>query len=415
MNILFIHGNYPAQFRMLAERIVCDKRHVVKFLTGKKDINRHKIDGIEIIEYEEVSGDEIQSSSDTQAIAAEQIARGEKILKSIYDLIQSGFTPELIFFHGGNGIALYIRELLPECRLIGYFEWYFSRRCASIILERNDLGSLKFVKTRNFSTECEILISDACVVPTEWQASQFPPRIRQHMNVIFDGVDTDFFKPNSLIFRDSITLQGENDSMLVNNDDLLLTYATRGMEPLRGFPEFMKALPVLLQKLPNLKVLIGGRDRSAYGRKCDTHNGSWLKKMLDDLPYLKDHPRITYTGLMNYENYRNMLQRTNLHCYFTKPYVTSWSLFEAAACGAPILTNRSAATTGTLNFVDDKHHIIEKIEAIYSDQGIDMAINILTSEIAERETQLNPLYNISNSMKEWSLLINNCLNNGQQT
>ena len=29
--------------------------------------------------------------------------------------------------------------------------------------------------------------------------------------------------------------------------------------------------------------------------------------MLDQLPSLRDHPRITYTGLMNYENYRLML------------------------------------------------------------------------------------------------------------
>ena len=191
MNILFIHGNYPAQFRVLAERIACDKKHTVKFLTGKKTIKRHAIKGVEIIEFEDINSDDIRSSSDTQAIAAEQIARGERILKSIYDLIQSGFTPELIFFHGGNGIALYIRELLPECRLIGYFEWYFSQRCASVILGRNDLGSLKFVKTE-ISAQSEVLLSNACVVPTEWQATQFPPKIRKYMNIIFDGVDTDF-------------------------------------------------------------------------------------------------------------------------------------------------------------------------------------------------------------------------------
>ena len=125
------------------------------------------------------------------------------------------------------------------------------------------------------------------------------------------------------------------------------------MEPLRGFPELLKALPTLLDRIPNLKVLVGGRDRSAYGPECPTHNGSWKEMMLDQLPSLKDHPRITYTGLMNYENYRLMLQRSNLHCYLTKPYVTSWSLFEAAACGTPIITNRSPATTGTITIPEE--------------------------------------------------------------
>ena len=100
------------------------------------------------------------------------------------------------------------------------------------------------------------------------------------------------------------------------------------MEPLRGFPQFMRALPVLLNKFENLKVLIGGRDRSAYGPSCPKYNGSWKEMMLSELPKLRNHPKITYIGLMNYENYRLMLQRTNLHVYLTQPYVTSWSLLR---------------------------------------------------------------------------------------
>ena len=69
---------------------------------------------------------------------------------------------------------------------------------------------------------------------------------------------------------------------------------------MRGFPQFMQVLPVLLNDLPNLKVLIGGRDRSAYGPACPTHDGSWKNMLLDKVPSLKDHPRVTYTGLMSY-------------------------------------------------------------------------------------------------------------------
>ena len=132
---------------------------------------------------------------------------------------------------------------------------------------------------------------------------------------------------------------------------------------MRGFPQFMRGLPELLKKIPNLKVLIGGRDRSAYGPPCPTHGGSWKEMLLSEVPLLKNHPRITYTGLMSYENYRLMLQRTNLHCYFTEPYVTSWSLFEAAACGAPILTNQSPATNGTLPIPIE--HVLPHIEDFY--------------------------------------------------
>lgn len=46
--------------------------------------------------------------------------------------------------------------------------------------------------------------------------------------------------------------------------------------------------------------------------------------------------------------YRSLLQRSTLHCYFTRPYVTSWSLFEAAASGARLCVNQTEATQGVV-------------------------------------------------------------------
>ena len=33
--------------------------------------------------------------------------------------------------------------------------------------------------------------TDAAICPTRWQADQFPPAMRRHLSVIFDGVDTE--------------------------------------------------------------------------------------------------------------------------------------------------------------------------------------------------------------------------------
>ena len=156
----------------------------------------------------------------------------------------------------------------------------------------------------------------------------------------------------------------------------------------------------------NLKFIIGGRDRSAYGPACPTHDGSWKSRMLEEIPSLKNHPRITYTGLMNYSHYRTMLQRTNLHCYFTKPYVTSWSLFEAAACGCPILTNSSPATTGTIPLKDDS--VIEKIEDVHAKQGIKKIIKLLTNK-ANNTSLIGEEFSITHAKSKWAALINAAL------
>ena len=118
------------------------------------------------------------------------------------------------------------------------------------------------------------------------------------------------------------------------------------MEPLRGFPEFMRALPALLRKNKNLVVVIAGADRRAYSYDAPSHNGSWRRHLLEELGNFDGRERIIFTGLLTYTDYRLLLWRSNLHCYLTRPYVTSWSLFEAAACGAHLAVNKSPATHG---------------------------------------------------------------------
>ena len=293
MNILFIHGNYPAQFRSLATELARQGKHDVRYLTARKNANEFPISGLKIIQYQEITEREIDLQSSSQNITNELIARGELVQRSVLELLKSGFYPKLIIFHAGNGLGLFLRQLLPNSILIGYFELYFSGRCADLILGSKSIPNMNYVKARNLSSESEALMCDACVTPTQWQASQFPAKIRPYLSIIFDGIDTSFFKPgNSELFEQTIELEGESGSIRVEKDDLLLTYATRGMEPLRGFPEFMETLPKLLDALPNLKVLIGGRDRSAYGRPCPTHNGSWKSMMLEKIPTLNNHPRI---------------------------------------------------------------------------------------------------------------------------
>lgn len=409
MNILFIHGNYPAQFRNLASDLGAQGKHDIRFLTARKDPERYPIQGVLTHQYEDVTHNAESIESQTQAIVKEHVKRGEIIQVEIIKLIRDGFMPKLIFFHGGNGLSLFIKQILPKATLIGYFEWYFSKRCANLILNRSDTQALNYIQARNISTEAEILISDSCVAPTQWQALQFPKQLRSSLNVIFDGIDVGFFKPGPPeLFTQTVTLEGEDAKLMIRPDEFLLTYATRGMEPLRGFPDFMKALPKLLKQIPNLKVLIGGRNRSAYGPACPTHDGSWKEMALDKLPELRNHPRITYTGLMNYSNYLIMLQRTNLHCYLTKPYVTSWSLFEAAACGAPIITNRSQATSGIIPV--DNNTTIDSVEAFPEPETLVKIKSILAcNNNPKRKSILPPDYHMERAKESWQRLINQAL------
>ena len=73
----------------------------------------------------------------------------------------------------------------------------------------------------------------------------------------------------------------------------LITYATRGMEPYRGFPQFMEAVALIQQRRPKCHVVVAGDDRVAYGKTLP--DGKTYKQlMLEKLPL--DLSRLHFTG-----------------------------------------------------------------------------------------------------------------------
>ena len=111
------------------------------------------------------------------------------------------------------------------------------------------------------------------------------------------------------------------------------------MEPLRGFPEFMRAAAVAQQHFPELHVVVFGNDRAAYSYESPHPSGSWKNYMLEELKDELDLDRLHFTGLLNYGELVQLFCRSDLHCYFTRPYVVSWGVYQAAACGARLLVN----------------------------------------------------------------------------
>ena len=110
-------------------------------------------------------------------------------------------------------------------------------------------------------------------VATKWQKQQFPRAYHSKIEVIFDGIDTEFFKPQAHDKQNRnypITLQDRDtkEKFEISKDTRLISYATRGMEPLRGFPEFMRSLPDFSKDIDDPQVVVAGADRRAYSYRC---------------------------------------------------------------------------------------------------------------------------------------------------
>lgn len=404
MDFLFVHGNYPAQFRHLAALLARDRNHRVVFLTARKDAAEEALPGLEIHRFS------CHRSANPQThhylLASEDaVLQGQAVLREIASLIDQGLRPHVVVTHAGMGLGLFIKDLLPQAIHVGYFEWYFQPDTTRHLVETYDLDAQLRTGLRNLPILQELERCDLAVVPTAWQKSQFPAAYHTKLNVIFDGVDTTFYhpKPARLDLEGSELMlhnRETGEQFVIHAGQKLLSYATRGMEPLRGFPEFMRALPQLLQTFTDLQVVIAGADRRAYSYDAPSHGGSWKEHLLAELGSFEGRERVHFTGLLNYNDYRNLLWRSTLHCYFTRPYVTSWSLFEAAACGARLAVNVSPATSG---IAEDNSVLWLDLDA---EDGISKSLRRGLEDRRFQNAQIQAGYELATSLQQWEALLN---------
>src|SRR5216683_7152085 len=161
---------------------------------------------------------------------------------------------------------------------------------------------------RNAPILMDLANCDWGVNPTKFQQAQFPAIFHEKLTVLHEGIDTEFFKPQP---GTKLILPGLDLSQASE----IVTYATRGMEPYRGFPQFMRAAAILMQRRPGLHVVVAGADRVAYGKKLP-EGQSWRNRMLAELPDL-DRTRLHFTGLLPYGDYLTLLRASSAHVYLS--------------------------------------------------------------------------------------------------
>ena len=385
-----------------------DNNHRVVFLTERVEAKDEAFEGIYIKNFKahrEPSKDTHHYLNATE----EAILKGQAVIRAITELKEEGFNPRVVINHGGMGLGLFIKDILPNSIQIGYFEWYFKPETTKHLVRDFNINTQLITGLRNMPILQELEGCDLCVTPTEWQKKQFPKAYSGKIEVIFDGIDDTFFKPsNSEEARSgelTLTNRDTKERYIIKSNEKIISYATRGMEPVRGFPEFMKMLPELLSTNNDLKVVIAGADRRAYSYDAPSHNGSWKEYMLSTIEDIKVKDRIMFTGLLDYQDYRALLWRTNLHCYLTKPYVTSWSLFEAAGCGARLAVNRNSATSGIV-----EEESVTWLDLESQNQMLKKMNEALTSG-KNKHSKLLKKYSLTNSLVKWENIINKGLTN----
>jgi glycosyltransferase involved in cell wall biosynthesis len=324
MRLLFVHQNFPGQYRHLAAHYASVPGNEVLAVGEKQNLQRQPaLPGVKRFAYE------VGQSVDAGLFEASLLRatqRGRALGAGAAKLRRAGFRPDVVFAHIGWGEALFLKDVFPEARLLLYCEFFYRARGADMGFDPEfppSARSILRLRVMNAPLLMSLDAADWGIVPTRWQQRQFPPAYKDRMSVIHDGIDTDLVVPEK---KDS--------------QEELITYVARNLEPYRGFHVFMRAIPGIQRRRPNARIVIVGGDEVSYSPRLPPGQ-TYRERMLRELDGKIDLSRVSFLGRIAYHEYLALLRRSSVHVYLTYPFVLSWSLLEAMACGCLVIGSRT--------------------------------------------------------------------------
>ncbi|MEH1777931.1 MAG: glycosyltransferase family 4 protein [Nostoc sp.] len=332
MKILFLHPNFPSQFRNLAIVLGKDPNYQVVFGTNRRE---GEIPGV----YKAIYTPSREAAPQTHHYVRNlenAVLTAQAVYRVAEKLKAEGFVPDIVYGHSGWGPTLFMKDVFPKAELLCYFEWFYHPHGSDADFDPNE--------PLNADDECRIRVKNAPILtdlyscdrglsPTNWQRQQFPKEYHSKLTVIHDGIDTQYFvpKPGAKLVLPRINLD-------LSHVEELVTYVGRGMEPYRGFPQFMETVALIQQRRPKCHVVVVGEDRVAYGKNLPdgkTYKQLMLEKLSLDLS------RLHFTDRLPYNEYLQVLQASSAHIYLTRPFVLSWSMLEVMAAGCLLIASKT--------------------------------------------------------------------------
>lgn len=325
MRLLFIHQNFPGQYRHLLPYFASRSGYEIACVGESHNLLRWEgIPGVRVHGY---SVQEKKIGGHAYSLGFENsIRRGQAVAITCTEIKKSGFVPDIIFVHSGWGEALYLKDVFPTAKIVMHCEFYYNAAGSDFDFEKSKeagLDELFFLRTRNATQTLSFMHADRGISSTHWQKKQYPDILAHNISVIHEGIDTARFKPNPKAF---ITLSQNN--LTLKAGDKVITFISRNLEPYRGFHTFMRSLPLLQRKHPDAHILVVGGEGQGYGKAAP--KGTTYRRMyIEEIQGIMDISKIHFLGQIPHNILKQLYQISAAHVYLTYPFVLSWSMLEA--------------------------------------------------------------------------------------
>ena len=393
MKYLFVHQNFPGQFLHLVQHLLRTPGNEVVFITVEND---NVIAGVRKLTYPKPP---VNAGTYHMAQEFEQaLMRAHVVQELAVRLNGLGFVPDIVIGHQGWGEMLNLRDVWPGAPTLGYYEFYYHAEGLDVGFdpefdERS--GGLGKVRAKNAVNLLALDNPGHGQTPTRFQHSTYPEWAQRRITVLPEGVDLQRCQPLPAARRETLMLPGELNGMRIEPGDTLVTYVARDLEPYRGFHTMMRALPRLHRLRGNLKVVMVGGDGVSYGAQL--HEMTWRERMMREVGHVIDPARVCFPGRVPYPLFLQLLQRSDAHVYLTYPFVLSWSLREALACGCAVVASDTAPVrefvtdreTGLLVRFPDPLALVAGVAEVLDDDVLARRMRGNAREFAERTLRMD--------------------------
>lgn len=302
-----------------------------------------EIPGIPLHRYDPVANGVIPECHPLLADSQTKVIRGTAVAQTILRLMGEGLEPDLVIGHSGWGELLAIADILPGVPVIHHQEFIYNLTGADYGFDKEfhhptwmDLTGLRL--RRNFQL-LALDVFPCATTSTWWQWSTIPAAYRDRVVVVHEGVDTSRITP-LVPAGDTGEITLARDGVVLRPGDEVVTFVNRTLEPCRGFHIFMRMLPLLQQLRPNMRAIVVGRDAKGYGG-APPGGGDWRTFMMREVGSQIDAKRLHFVGQVPHSVLHRVFRLSACHIYLTVPFILSWSLIEAMACGCLIVGSKT--------------------------------------------------------------------------
>jgi len=390
VRILIVHQNFPGQYRHLVGALLARGDEVQAIGAP----HAPGMAGVSCFRYGLPSGAAVPAVHPWAHDFQVKVIRAEAVLRLLSERSDQIVRPDLILGHPGWGELLGIKDHWGDVPVLHQLEFVYQLQGGDTGFDPEfpiAPGSQTRLRLRRATQLMAFHDLDWALAPTRWQASTAPAAFRDRLSVIHEGIDTTVIAPSK---GSHVNLAKRG--LRFEPGDEVVSFVARNLEPYRGFHTFLRALPLLQKLRPRAHVILVGGEGVSYGA-LPAQGGSWKQVLLAELEGQLDLSRIHFVGQVPHSVLHDLFRVCACHVYLTYPFVLSWSLLEAMACGTvvigsdtpPVAEVISHGVNGLLVDFFSPEDLAQRVAAVLADPAAHRALGLEARRTVEQHFDLH--------------------------